>query len=352
MDFYNLLIYWYLKNKRDLPWRNTTNSYQVWLSEIILQQTRVAQGLPYYLRFTERFPTVFDLANATEQEVLVLWQGLGYYSRARNLHYTARFIAHERNGVFPASFAELKKLKGIGDYTAAAIASFCYQEPVMVVDGNVFRVLSRFLGLKDDISNPSAKKTFAIAARELLGDGKSHLFNQAIMEFGALRCVPQNPDCVNCVFNKQCFAYAHKLVSSLPIKTKKTKQTTRFFNYLVVLDDHKKVLIKQRTGKDIWQNLYDFPLIEADREEEFDYLTQQIGKASLFSNEIIAITPFSHHFVQHKLSHQNLKIKFWKIQVNGSLKNGIALQKLTELPFPIVIQNFIEQHFLNVKKKQ
>lgn len=352
MDFYNLLIHWYLKNKRDLPWRNTTNSYNIWLSEIILQQTRVAQGLPYYLRFTERFPTVFDLANATEQEVLVLWQGLGYYSRARNLHQTARFIAHERNGVFPTSYLELKKLRGIGDYTAAAIASFCHQETVMVVDGNVFRVLSRFLGLEDDISNPTTKKRFAVAARELLDDGKSHLFNQAIMEFGALHCVPQNPDCGTCVFNNQCFAYAHQLVSALPVKTKKIKSKIRFFNYLVVLDEHKKVLINHRTDKDIWQNLYDFPLLETEQIEEFDYLTQQIERENLFSNEIIAITPFYHHFIQHKLSHQNLKIKFWKVQVKGNLKKGIAFERLAELPFPIVIQNFIEQHFLNVKKNQ
>src|SRR6478609_3918970 len=191
MDFSNRLTQWYLINKRDLPWRKTTDPYQIWLSEIMLQQTRVAQGLPYFLRFTEAFPTVFDLANADEEEVLKLWQGLGYYSRARNLHKTAKQIAFELNGEFPKTYKELLQLKGVGEYTAAAIASFAYNENVPVVDGNVFRVLSRYFDVETDIASSGAKKEFTHLAAELLPKGEAHLFNQAIMEFGALQCVPK-----------------------------------------------------------------------------------------------------------------------------------------------------------------
>ena len=197
MEFSNSLINWYLQNKRDLPWRNTVNPYPIWLSEIMLQQTRVAQGLPYFMAFMEAFPTVFDLANAEEEQVLKLWQGLGYYSRARNLHATAKFIATSLNGNFPSNYKELLQLKGIGEYTAAAIASFAYNEPVAVVDGNVFRVLSRYFNVDSDISDGKTKKEFQILAQELLPKNNAALFNQAIMEFGALQCVPKNPNCEN-----------------------------------------------------------------------------------------------------------------------------------------------------------
>ena len=210
MKFSNSLIQWYLQNKRDLPWRNSTNPYHIWLSEIMLQQTRVAQGLPFFLRFTEAFPTVFDLANADEEQVLKLWQGLGYYSRARNLHKTAQFIALELNGIFPATYNDLLKLKGVGEYTAAAIASFVYNENVPVVDGNVFRVLSRYFDVETDIASTGAKKEFTQLASELLPKGKANVFNQAIMEFGALQCVPKNPDCSNCVLNDSCIALQKK----------------------------------------------------------------------------------------------------------------------------------------------
>ena len=200
MNFHNTLISWYLQNKRDLPWRNTADPYPIWLSEIILQQTRVAQGTPYFLSFTTSFPTIFDLANATEEQVLKLWQGLGYYSRARNLHYTAKYVAFELSGEFPTTYNELLKLKGVGEYTAAAIASFCYNEAVPVVDGNVFRVLARYFDIETDIALASAKKEFAALAFELMtkdtqGKVNPAVFNQAMMEFGALQCVPQSPNC-------------------------------------------------------------------------------------------------------------------------------------------------------------
>jgi A/G-specific adenine glycosylase len=215
MNFSKILTSWYLENKRDLPWRKTYNPYPIWLSEIILQQTRVAQGLPYFLSFIETFPTVFDLAKASEEQVLKLWQGLGYYSRARNLHATAKFIAEDLNGTFPDNYEGLLKLKGIGQYTAAAIASFAYNEVVPVVDGNVYRVLSRYLNVNTDIASSKAKKEFTALASVLISKENPALFNQAIMEFGALQCIPKNPNCNNCVFNTSCGALAHKKVSEL-----------------------------------------------------------------------------------------------------------------------------------------
>ena len=221
MIFSNLLVKWYLQNKRDLPWRNTQNPYYIWLSEIMLQQTRVAQGMPSFYSFIENFPTVFDLANATEQEVLKLWQGLGYYSRARNLHKTAQIVAYELNGTFPNNYKALLKLKGVGDYTAAAIASFSFNEKVPVVDGNVFRVLSRYFAIESDISIASTKKEFQDLAFELMPNDAIATFNQAIMEFGALQCVPKNPNCSVCVMNHSCVALQKKMVNQLPVKSKK-----------------------------------------------------------------------------------------------------------------------------------
>jgi len=228
MRFAKTLTSWYLQNKRDLPWRNTENPYFIWLSEIMLQQTRVAQGLPYFLRFVQSFPTVFDLAKADEEKVLKLWQGLGYYSRARNLHKTAQHIAFELDGVFPNNYNDLLKLKGIGEYTAAAIASFSYHEAVPVVDGNVFRVLARYFDIETDIAQASAKKEFSALAYELMPKDSPALFNQAIMEFGALQCVPRNPDCSICPLNSGCLALQKKKVDQLPVKSKKQKRETVF----------------------------------------------------------------------------------------------------------------------------
>ena len=223
MNFSNSLLLWYLQNKRDLPWRNTTNPYPIWLSEIMLQQTRVAQGLPYFLAFTEAFPTILDLAKADEEQVLKLWQGLGYYSRARNMHKTAQIIAFELGGNFPNNYNDLIKLKGIGEYTAAAIASFAFNEVVPAVDGNVFRVLSRYFNIDTDIASSGAKKEFTALAKELIPNDNPALFNQAIMEFGALQCVPKNPNCESCIFNSSCAALQKKKVAELPVKSKKVK---------------------------------------------------------------------------------------------------------------------------------
>ena len=345
MIFSNSLIKWYLNNKRDLPWRNTHEPYLIWLSEIMLQQTRVAQGLPYYLAFTNAFPTVFDLANASEEQVLKLWQGLGYYSRARNLHATAQFIAYELKGKFPDNNKDLLKLKGIGDYTAAAIASFAFNEAVPVVDGNVFRVLSRYLNVETDISLASAKKDFAALAFELMPKNNPAIFNQAIMEFGALQCVPKNPNCEGCTFNSSCGALQMKKVQLLPFKSKKVKISHRYFNYLVLQDDDDNFIIEKRVQKDIWYNLYEFPLIESETEIDLDEIARLISDKYKSQYTIIAISDNNLNGQIHKLTHQHLNIKFWKIKINGVFNDGISLNKLVTFPFPIVIFNFMAKEY-------
>ncbi|MCX6172956.1 MAG: A/G-specific adenine glycosylase [Flavobacterium sp.] len=345
MKFSNSLIQWYLQNKRDLPWRNNSNPYTIWLSEIILQQTRVAQGLPYFLRFTNAFPDVFVLANATEEEVLKLWQGLGYYSRARNLHQTAKKIAFEFSGKFPKTYIELLKLKGIGEYTAAAIASFAYNEDVPVVDGNVFRVLARYFDIDTDIASSVAKKEFTQLAKELLPTGKANIFNQAIMEFGALQCIPKNPDCGNCIFNTSCLALKNKKVSQLPVKLKKLKVKHRFFNYLVFSDSTNKTIVRKRTEKGIWHNLYEFPLLETEKDDTIENLLELIQNQNFVNNTIDTLELWNSEKLIHKLSHQHLNIKFWKIKVNGTIENGIDCKSASGLPFPIVIYNFIEKEW-------
>lgn len=340
MEFSKLLIDWYLKNKRDLPWRNTSNPYPIWLSEIMLQQTRVAQGTPYFLSFLAAFPTVFDLAKADEEQVLKLWQGLGYYSRARNLHQTAQFIANELEGVFPNSYTDLLQLKGVGEYTAAAIASFAYNEAVPVVDGNVFRVLSRYFDMETDIASASAKKEFSALAFNLMPKNQPALFNQAIMEFGALQCVPKSPNCTECIFNPSCAALQKKKVAQLPVKSKKIKVRNRYFNYLVFSDEDEKTLIQKRTAKGIWHNLYEFPLIETEEEMDFEQMVSQI----VFHFEALKIDSIGEYNPQsliHKLSHQHLHIKFWELKVSGRLQNGISKEALGSYPFPIVLHNFM-----------
>ena len=346
MIFSKQLINWYLQNKRDLPWRETQNPYLIWLSEIMLQQTRVAQGLPYYEAFVAAFPTVVDLANASEEQVLKLWQGLGYYSRARNLHYTARFVANNLNAAFPNNYKGLLELKGVGDYTAAAIASFAFAEVVPVVDGNVFRVLARVFQVETDISNSSAKKEFQELALQLMPKENPALFNQAIMEFGALQCVTKSPNCAVCVFNSKCLALKNGKILELPVKTKKTKVTNRFLNYLIFEDEIANTLIQKRSEKGIWHNLYEFPLVETPSDVNLEEIialstTQFSDKHEIISVENLQLVP-----IKHKLSHQNLSIQFWKIKVKGLLTNGLPFSEVKKFPFPIVIFKFIEQDLL------
>ncbi len=255
MKFHKKLITWYLQNKRSMPWRETTDPYHIWLSEIMLQQTRVAQGLPYYLAFTKSFPTVFDLANASEDEVLKLWQGLGYYSRARNLHATAKYVANELQGEFPDNYKDLLQLKGVGDYTASAIASICFNEVVPVVDGNVYRVLSRHFGIDTPINSTKGIKEFKELAIELIDHEDPANYNQAIMEFGALQCKPKSPYCIVCPLNESCEALKTGKVDMLPVKLKKQKIKNRYFNYLIFSINDQHTIIQQRTGNGIWKGL-------------------------------------------------------------------------------------------------
>jgi A/G-specific adenine glycosylase len=346
MDFHNILINWYLQNKRDLPWRNTVNPYHIWLSEIMLQQTRVAQGMPYFFAFTKEFPTVFDLANASEEQVLKLWQGLGYYSRARNLHKTAQYVANELDGKFPDSYKNLLKLKGVGEYTAAAIASFSYNEEVPVVDGNVFRVLSRYFDIESDIALPASKKEFTALAAQLMPKDNPAIFNQAIMEFGALQCVPKSPNCEICVFNESCAALQKKKVNVLPVKSKKTKVTDRFFNYIILEDFLGNTLIQKRTAKGIWHNLYEFPLLETQGIVDVDFVLKAV-KEEIFSSYTILGIEECESAVIHKLSHQRLHIQFWKVKIKEIVQNGVNALDLKTFPFPIVIYNFIEKQEIN-----
>ena len=343
MIFSKVLIQWYLQNKRDLPWRKTTNPYPIWLSEIMLQQTRVAQGMPYFLSFTTAFPTVFDLATASEEQVLKLWQGLGYYSRARNLHKTAQYIAIELSGIFPETYNDLLKLKGVGTYSAAAIASFSYNEAVPVVDGNVFRVLARYFDVEIDIAQASAKKEFAALAFELMPKDDPATFNQAIMEFGALQCVPKSPNCGICVFNESCAALQKNKVDELPVKSKKLKVRKRYFNFLVVADEMGNTIIQKRTDKGIWHNLYQYPLIETEKEEDFDYVSEAVQDDYFKDNAVESMLEYNEKSIIHKLSHQHLHIKFWNVKVKGTIENGIDQETLKTYPFPIVIHNFIEK---------
>ncbi len=343
MNFSAKLINWYTVNKRDLPWRNTSNPYYIWLSEIILQQTQVIQGTPYYHAFTTNFPSVFDLANAKEDEVLKLWQGLGYYTRARNLHWSAKYIVEELNGEFPNTYKEILKLKGVGDYTASAIASICFNEVTAVVDGNVYRVLSRYFGIETPINSTQGQKQFKQLAQDLIDPNRPAIFNQAIMEFGARHCKPKNPDCNSCTFNQNCQALISNKVDVLPVKLKKTKVSIKYFNFIVVLANNSYTILEQRKGNGIWQNLYQFPLIETKAAVNEQEITKKINDLGVIPNNDFEISLYNTEDIIHKLSHQHLHTKFWIVTTQQSLKNAISTTKLHDFPVPILISNFIEK---------
>lgn len=341
MSFSKEIIQWYFQNKRDLPWRKTKDPYRIWLSEIMLQQTRVAQGLPYYERFTETFPTIYDLAKAEESQVLKLWQGLGYYSRARNLHYTAKDIVNNYNGQFPDTYKALLKLKGVGDYTASAIASICFDEIAPVVDGNVYRVLARYFDIDIPINSTEGIKTFKKLAFEVIDHDDPANFNQAIMEFGAVQCKPQSPYCIVCPLASSCLGLKNLRVGTLPVKLKKTKVRNRWFNYIVVISNQEETLLEERKGKGIWQGLYQFPLLET--EKEVDNVEQHQSEIEEIINlKGFSITQFNQKPILHKLSHQHLHTTFWVVETTNNLKNGISLQEIRKYPVPILIGNFIE----------
>ena len=334
-DFHLLITDWYRQNKRALPWRSTKDPYSIWLSEIILQQTRVDQGTAYYHKFMENYPTVMHLAKAEEQEVLNLWQGLGYYSRARNLHAAAKHIAHDLNGQFPSNYKDLLKLKGVGEYTAAAIASFSFKEPVAVVDGNVYRVLSRVFDIDTPIDSTEGKKQFAQLAQELISINEPDTHNQAIMEFGAMHCTPANPKCESCPLITMCMSYENNTIQSRPVKSKKTKVRDRFFHYLL-FEDQEYFYISQRTEKDIWQNMYEFPLIETSEKRTLINFEPYTDIPPIKISEEIT----------HILSHQRIHTLFYHFP-STELKNKNELMEITkedfvDYPIPRVIDRYLE----------
>ena len=347
--FSKKVVEWYEENKRILPWRNTKDPYKVWLSEIILQQTRVSQGLPYYMSFVREFPTVHDLASAPVQKVLRLWQGLGYYSRARNLHKGAKELSKKFNGKFPSTFVELKQLPGIGDYTAAAIASFSFGEAVAVVDGNVYRVLSRIFGVDTPINTPAGKKYFFELANALINKDDPATFNQAIMEFGALHCTPKNPSCAACVFRSACVAYKNESQQLLPVKLATKKSRKRYFNYYVV-KSKQSLLMNSRNGKDIWTGLYDFYLVENTNASK----PEKAFNENPFLKSLkpkIASTELSKTY-KHILSHQTIFARFTLITLTekpNSLPQNLqfySIKKVAELPKPVLISRFLQDFSL------
>jgi A/G-specific adenine glycosylase len=343
--FSDKLVKWYLDNKRSLPWRETADPYKVWLSEVILQQTRVIQGLPYYQQFVETYPTVQDLAHAPEQDILRLWQGLGYYTRARNLHKCAKSIIGQHNGKFPENYEELQKLPGIGPYTAAAVASFCFNEPVAVVDGNVFRILSRIFGIETPINSPKGKNTFTTLANELMSKTHAALHNQAVMEFGALFCTPRSPNCQECPFKQTCVAYNRDLINVLPAKTRAKKSRKRYFFYLVVEKDQ-TLLMKRRNEKDIWHGLFDFVLIEKNKPLRPERLMTDAAYAKWFEKmEHVAVSKN----YKHILTHQTIHCRFIHLRTKASLpvvQEGLSFysqEQIANLPKPALISRFLEE---------
>jgi A/G-specific adenine glycosylase len=348
--FTKKLLEWYHPDERPLPWKAIKNPYFIWLSEIILQQTRVQQGLPYYHKFTEKYPTIIDLANAPEDDVFKLWEGLGYYSRARNLHFAAQTVATTHQGIFPTSYADIRALKGVGEYTAAAIASFAYGLPYAVVDGNVYRVLARFFGISTPIDSTAGKKEFRLLADELLARNQPALYNQAIMDFGATYCTPKTPNCTNCLHQKHCVAFQTNQVANLPVKSKKIKKKDRYFYYLV-LNKGKEVYVQKRTGKDIWASLYEFPLIELKKQVEGLFLMEALEESpewkTLFDNQSAVVKLISPKYKQ-TLSHQKISALFLEIEIKPSFfsenNNLIAIErkKIKNFAFPKIIGNYLE----------
>ena len=336
-----ILFSWYFKNKRDLPWRNTTDSYKIWLSEIILQQTQIKHGLPYYLRFIEKYPDVKALSSASENDILKMWEGLGYYIRARNLHKTARIVTNDLDGKFPLTYFELLKLPGIGDYSASAISSFSNNELVSVVDGNVYRFISRLFGINTPINTSKSLKQFKEVTMKLISQDNPSDFNQAIMEFGALICKPATPSCSVCIFNDQCYAYKNDVVFDFPYKLKTKKSINRFFNYLVFVSKDGLTVVEKRSKKGIWQNLYQFPLFESYQLVDLIEINKQVESLEYISSQSGSIELFKNQSIVHKLSHQNISISFWIIRIKSLNTNSISFNKINSFPFPKPISNFL-----------
>ncbi|MBS3769094.1 MAG: A/G-specific adenine glycosylase [Bacteroidales bacterium] len=347
MNISAVLTNWYKIHKRELPWRNTKDPYFIWISEIILQQTRVNQGMEYYLEFIRRFPDIHSLATSSLDEVLKAWQGLGYYTRARNLHATAQYIYYQMDGRFPENYEELIRLKGIGDYTASAIASFAFGKPVAVVDGNVQRVISRISGISTPVNTTRGKKQIKKEAEKLLPSQNTELHNQAMIEFGAIQCIPRNPECINCPLNQICYAFHHNIVEELPGKRKNKKKRLRYFYYLTI-QKNGHLFFQKRAENDIWNSLYQFPLIESDRELKMQEITDSKEWEEIFKNLTPSIKKISNTYT-HLLTHQKIYACFVEIEIssaNNFLLNNYTLierNKIQNLAVPRLIEKYLEE---------
>ena len=343
-SFAKELLSWYQKNKRDLPWRKSKDPYKIWLSEIILQQTRIDQGLPYYNKFIDSYPSIKHLAVAPRDEVMKLWQGLGYYSRCRNLHETAKVVWEEYQGEFPTNYVDLLKLKGIGPYTAAAIASICFKEPVAVVDGNVNRFISRYFQVVDAVNSTQGKKVIKNLVNELIDKNNPGDFNQAVMEFGATVCLPKNPNCGSCTFKNSCLAFANNQVHELPLKIKKRKPSPRYMNYFIVIF-RDEVFIRKREAGDIWEGLFEPLLIEKDSMDTQIMMSDIIqGEYDLIGTEIE---------LKHVLTHRIIYSRFQVLYINRkeSLRSEgmwVKLEDLKKFPVPRLIDKYIENHLSQI----
>ena len=335
MNFSNKLIEWYNLNKRDLPWRLTKDPFKIWVSEIILQQTRIEQGKKYYHRFLRKYPNIPSLAKTTDKELLKIWEGLGYYSRALNMFKTAKIVLKKYNGIFPSTYSELIDLPGIGDYTASAISSICADEVQPVVDGNVLRFLSRLYKIDLPIDSAKTKMYFKNLGFELIKDVKPGDFNQAMMDFGSTVCKPRKSDCKHCMFSSNCKAYKSNSVMSYPFKKKKIKIKHRYLNYVVVISDDNKTRINKRDDSGIWKNLYEFPLIETDKETSANEIIKKLDIDFLKLKEVKK--------TKHKLSHQLLHIKFFTFKVGNTFDDYISIESLSKYPFPRPINKFISE---------
>jgi A/G-specific adenine glycosylase len=347
MSSFSQQIYdWYSINKRDLPWRKTSDPYKIWISEIILQQTRVAQGINYYNRFIEEFPTVFDLAKASEDSVLKLWQGLGYYTRARNLHTAAKQIVADYNGVFPRDFKTILSLKGIGNYTAAAIASIAFDLPHAAVDGNIYRVISRYFGISTPIDSEKGKTEIQEIAKDLISIKNSGFHNQAFMEFGALQCIPKSPDCNSCSIKESCYAANNKLTDQIPVKSKKVKQSTRYFYYYII-ENKNSILLEKRNKKDIWENLHQFPLFESPSElSDTEILHLKVPVLSKNNVNIRSVSST----VKHILTHQTIYARFVHVETNKfdmNHSNFIRVNKKDIYKF--AVPKLLEHYLIKIK---
>lgn len=346
--FRKKLIVWHKTIDRPMPWKETKDPYKIWLSEVILQQTRVDQGWDYYLKFIDRFPTIQDLAKASEDEVLKLWQGLGYYSRARNLHYSAKYVVSDFNGVFPDKYEDILSLKGVGKYTAAAISSFAYELPFAVVDGNVIRVLARYFGISDPVDSSSVLSQISSLAQELLLIDDPSLYNQAIIDFGALHCTPKKAKCDSCPLNSRCISFQEGLVDQIPFKQKKIKKRNRYFNYFIIRDEKNKIVIIKRTDSDIWSGLYEFPLVESKENLSLDavYKALQSSKHIEVPDEI-SLKQLNVKPIKHVLSHQNIYSTFYELDdtstVLGKGHFFVSFDKLRDdYAVPVLISKFLE----------